>query len=181
MNDKKEPFTVIEGGMSNENIWGTPEYDAAQTRHFFEHHPNADFEPAAVGRNLSIEERKRNLLWTREDVCTAFDSVDFLAEMLDLQQIDDDLRAAADAALVCINDLTQYGRTTTPGLGIGVLKAVLRSIPAFRRYFRAHGQKPRASKVIQAEIDGLHRALNSMNDELRKAHNAEGSGRPPSE
>jgi hypothetical protein len=137
MSDKsKPPFRVIEGGQSDENWPGTPEYEAAQTRIFFERFPDADFEPAAVGKDITLEQRKRHLLWNDEDLIAAFNDPNFAMEMLDLQDYDDDLQLVVDVALTCIMDLHQFGRVTMHGLGVGVLKTVLKNSPAYAKYFR---------------------------------------------
>jgi hypothetical protein len=136
MNDKsKPPFRVIEGGQSEENWPGTPEYDAAQTSLFFERYPDADFQPAAVGRGITLEQRKRHLLWNDADLMRAFNEPDFAMEMLGLEDYDDDLQRIVDVALNCIMDLHQFGRVTMLGLGVGVLQTVLKNSPAFRKYF----------------------------------------------
>jgi hypothetical protein len=173
--NSKPPFVVIDGGKhdeieSDESIPGTEAHDALHTRLFFKRHPNADFEPAAVGRGITGEQRKRDLLWNDEDIISAHNDPQFLMKMFDLRFLDRELRRVIDPALESIADLHQYGRVTMPGLGVGVLKTALKNNAAFDRYFQKPNEWPRPSAEVQAEIDNrMPDALQWLRRELEEA------------
>jgi hypothetical protein len=107
----------------------------AETAIWFKVFPNAGFEPAAIGRAIPWEQRKRDLLFTSADVDDLFNDPDLLKEVFEIETVDGDLDQGLRAALACIVDLHQYGRVTAPGLAIGAIKTLMRNITLFQRYF----------------------------------------------
>jgi hypothetical protein len=108
---------------------------AADTALWFTFLPKANFEPAAIGRATSWEQRKRELLFTMADVDNIFNDPDLLKEVFELETLDGDLDRGLCGALSCISDLHQYGRVTGPGLAIGAIKTLMRNCALFERYF----------------------------------------------
>jgi hypothetical protein len=108
---------------------------AGDTALWFKFFPKAGFEPAAIGRAISWEQRKRELLFTAADVDDIFNDPDLLKEVFEVETVDEHLDHCLRGVLGCIGDLHQYGRVTGPGLAIGAIKTLMRNCSLFERYF----------------------------------------------
>jgi hypothetical protein len=131
---------VLDFVPQSDGSFGNPDLadalrEANDTALWFKFMPQASFEPAAIGRATSWEQRKQELLFTMADVDNIFNDPDLLKEVFELETLDGDLDHGLCGTLSCIADLHQYGRVTGPGLAIGAIKTLMRNCSLFDRYF----------------------------------------------
>jgi hypothetical protein len=134
-NEKSADIVHSNDGPFDDRDLTEAQRQAGETEFWFKIFPNAGFEPAAIGREIPWEQRKRDLLFTNADVDDLFNDLDLLKEVFEIEAMDEDLDQGLRGALSCIGDLHQYGRVTAPGLAIGAIKTLMRNCSLFDRYF----------------------------------------------
>jgi hypothetical protein len=127
-------------------------------------------ETELVESNYTYGQEQLNQLDERD----IYDAAQFESELKDMfgfSWVDDEVREALVAALVCLHDMLEDASATTAGICVTTIKTLMKGhLRGFGRYYNGVDPWPRPSAVVQDDIDTrMPEALRWLRCELAEA------------